>query len=188
MRICLLLLGICLVSIAGAQRPIRPSKIGEEERAHILKASILSPMMGTVNVHYEKRLNEMSSFQFEVFYFGGQLFARQLDIRGLGLTANYRFYLTQQFPRGWFIQPFLRYQRYWPTTSVQMQKDDNAQVGGMGVVFGYQVFAAKRITLDAFAGPMYSKLFVNDQSIGRSYLPVFNGPWIRLGVTLGFLF
>ncbi|MES2778933.1 MAG: DUF3575 domain-containing protein [Bacteroidota bacterium] len=188
MKAILLTISICLAGIAYAQRPNGLSATGEQDHAHILKVSLLSPFVGTLNVHYEKRLDENSSFQLEAFYFSGQIFNQQSDVRGGGLTANYRFYLTKQFPAGWFVQPFLRYQQYWPLPSVRLRNDINIQVGGAGIVFGYQLVAANRISFDAFAGPVYSRLFVNNQSVGNKYLPVFNGGWLRLGVTLGFLF
>lgn len=188
MRAYLLVIGICLAGVATAQRPFGASGSKESEGTRILKINMLSPFVSTLNIHYEKGIDQNSSFQVEGFYFGGRIFAQQLDIQGFGLTTNYRFYLTQQFPNGWFVQPFLRYQRYWPLTSQQLNKDINVQIGGLGVVFGYQLIVAKRISCDAFAGPVYNKLFVNDQPAGRSYLPVFNGPWMRVGATIGFLF
>lgn len=188
MRVYLLLAGICLFGVVQAQRPRGLSSSEGEERTHLLKVNILSPFISTLNIHYEKCIDESSSFQLEAFYFGGQILSQQLDVQGLGITANYRFYLTQQFPRAWFVQPFMRYQRYWPLTPPQNNRDVNVQVGGLGIVFGYQFIVAKRISFDAFAGPVYSKLFVNNQTRGRNYIPVFNGPWMRVGATIGFLF
>lgn len=160
----------------------------ESDYAHIVKVNVFSPLVGTFTIHAEKALTENSSFQAEAFYFTGQFFGQDLDVRGVGFTANYRYYITQSFPAGWFMQPFLRYQKYWPLRASASGVDENVQVGTLGMVFGYQVIAAKRLSLDIFAGPMYSKLFANGKPVSNEFIPVFNGPWLRFGGTLGFLF
>lgn len=177
-----------LVGISSAQQRKALRAETEPDYPHIIKVNLFSPLIGTVNVHYEKALSENSSFQLEGFYFTGQFMRQQLDIRGIGLTANYRYYLSKSFPSGWFAQPFIRYQKYWPLIASTARTNDDIQVGTLGMVFGYQVLAAKRLSLDIFAGPMYSKLFANDRRVSNDFIPVFNGPWLRFGGTLGFLF
>ena len=171
-----------------AQRPNGMKSKIEPDFLRIIKVNVLSPVVGTVNVHYENVLNENGSLQVEGFYFGGQFLSRQTDVRGVGFTANYRYYFTQRFPQGWFVQPFLRYQRYWPIVASNFRNTDNIQVGSLGIVFGYQVLAARRISLDIYGGPIYSKLFDKDKRVTRDFIPVLNGPWLRIGCTLGFLF
>lgn len=186
------ILGVLLLMLGVghtfAQQPKRLRKEVEPDYAHIVKVNVFSPLVGTLNVHVEKVLNENSSFQVEGFYFTGQFFGQDLDVRGVGFTANYRYYFTQSFPSGWFMQPFVRYQKYWPLRASSSGSNDNVQVGTLGMVFGYQVIAAKRLSLDIFAGPMYSKLFANGKPVSNEFIPVFNGPWLRFGGTLGFLF
>ena len=164
--------------------------VTEQEYNRIVKVNLLSPAVGTITIHYEKRLNENSSIQLEGFYFTGYFLKQQINTRGTGFTVNYRFYLTKHFPEGWFIQPYARYQRYWPisTRQVSSNRDRNAQVGSIGIVLGYQVVSNRRISMDVFAGPVYNKVFVDDTHAIHRFVPLVNGAWIRAGMTLGFLF
>jgi hypothetical protein len=160
----------------------------------IVKINPLSPIIGVINVHLEKQLHASDSYQAELFYFTGQVFNQQSDVRGVGVTFNYRFYITEEFPKGWYIQPFVRYQRYWPigrgtnnSTRSSSSVNNNLQVGGIGAVLGYQTLIVNGISFEIYAGPVYSKMFTSD-SQPKNTVSILNGPWLRAGITFGFLF
>ncbi len=165
------------------------------EYQQIIKANLLSPLLGVVNFHYERNIDPNSASQLEFFYFTGQSFGQSVGVQGFGLTYNYRFYLTGTFPSGWYVQPYARYQNYFETSQSMNAftngtgNQDHLNVYSLGMVFGYQMVFAKRICFDMFMGPNYNKSFENGSQIPSQYLPpMFSGGAVRLGCTLGFVF
>lgn len=158
----------------------------EESRYHIVKVNVLSPFLTVVNIHYEINHHKDASSQVELFYFGGDFFNQQIGVRGIGVTYNYRYYLTQSYPAGWYAQPYLRYQYYWPETGPVNERFNSI---GTGIVFGRQFVFAKRIILDGFLGPSYNQAAINGVRLNTNdFLPMLKGPWFRAGFTVGFMF
>jgi hypothetical protein len=192
MRINLLLICLCFFCVGQAQQHLKGA-YEEFPYSHVLKINLLSPVIGTINIHYEQKHDENASSQFELFYFTGQYFDQQIGVKGFGLTYNYRYYLTGQFPNGWYAQPFVRYQQYWSDDpslySSFHSNDQKMRTMGAGMVFGYQYVFKKRIAWDLYGGPMYNKSYINEKVSNAAYTgPIFNGGFVRMGTTVGFIF
>ncbi len=73
-----------------------------------VKINILSPIVKTINLQYEKVVNESSSVQLGFFYTGYS--SSGTSFSGFGITPEYRFYLSEtEAPAGVYVAPFLRY-------------------------------------------------------------------------------
>ena len=167
------------------------------QHGHILKTNILSPLLGTINFHYEWKLTPNSSSQIEAYYFTGQFFGQSIPLSGFGVTYNYRYYLTGTFPTGFFVQPYIRYQQFLEKNGVSGLSSSSTittpllafTVYGTGLVLGYQFVFAKRVSLDFYGGPMYNVSYENGvRTNSQDYPPFFTGPFLRTGCTLGFIF
>jgi hypothetical protein len=163
--------------------------------ANIVKCNLLSPFMGTVNIHLERMNTINSSSQFEAFFFTGQVLGQPVDATGFGLTYNYRYYLTGSFPTGFYVQPFTRYQQYTNKqqsssfSATTITDPERINTLGLGIVFGYQVVFFERVTFDLFGGPVYNKSYLDGKpATANDTGPFFNGGWMRLGTTFGFAF
>lgn len=184
----------CQQAQAQYTRKLRVSE--ETPKYHIIKLNPLSPFLGAVNFHYEFKLNTHSSSQLELFYLPGNLGGLITGVKGVGITANYRYYMVGVAPSGFFVQPYFRYQFYKddqafnPNGSISSTGTDYLlTVYGLGAVFGYQFMLSKHITFDLFGGTIYNISFENGQrTSSRDYGPYFSGGFVRAGATIGYLF
>lgn len=168
---------------------------GEFARRSIIKVSLFSPFAGAVNVHYEMQHNLNSSSQFEFFYFTGLFFGQPSEYKGSGFTYDYRYYLRGNYPKGFYVQPYVRFQKYEyvgtqnPTVNGGTPVYENVLSYGTGMVFGYQTIFKRRFSFEVFGGPSYCIAFgdgtrLSSQDVG---IPV-NGGGLRLGATIGYAF
>jgi hypothetical protein len=174
-----------LTQLVTAQ--VGPNQNNEEERNSIIKFNLLSPVIGTITLSYEKSLNNDASFITTASYFTGQLFNTSVPVKGFSAALEYRFYIGETPIRGYYIQPFARYQYF---KDIQT-KEDELSVPGVGLLMGYQWVFLKRIAFDMNLGPSYN--FSNLTSPGKNYSasdfkPFISGYWIRGGLSVGLLF
>jgi hypothetical protein len=166
---------------------VGPHQNNEEDHTSIIKFNLLSPIAGTVTLSYEKSLNNDASFVTTASYFTGQFGNTSIPVRGFSATLEYRFYLGETPIRGYYLQPYGRYQYL---KDIQT-KEDELSVPGIGLLMGYQWVFLKRIAFDMNMGPSYN--FSNLTSPGNTYnatdfKPILSGYWIRGGVSVGLLF
>ncbi len=172
-----------------------------QERANNLKINLLSPFARSFSIFYERAITNDKSAQLGFFYTDIKL--SSLNINGFGLTPEFRFYLanskensTKQAPEGFYLAPFVRFQRF--TIS---DDEIDAQTGlpskaklttlGAGLCVGYQFLSQKGITLDLFVGPSYNAGTIKAEVGDIGTLPFsagFSGPGLRFGVCLGYAF
>lgn len=177
------------------------TEILAQERANNLKINLLSPVVRSFSVFYERAVTNDKSVQLGFFYTGVKL--SSLNISGFGLTPEFRFYLanskensTKQAPEGFYLAPFLRFQRFTisddeidATTGLSSRAKLNTLGGGLCV--GYQFLSQKGITVDLFAGPSYNAGTIRAEVGDIGTLPFsagFSGPGLRFGVCLGYAF
>jgi hypothetical protein len=165
------------------------SMVAYAQPKNALKINILSPVLKTFNVSYERVLTESSSAQLGFYVTSAS--AAGLKYSGIGLTPEVRFYLSDSdAPEGFYVGPFLRYQ------SLKLEvKDtgDKANISsiGAGVIIGKQWLFKERVTFDIFLGPSYSGGTVKATSGSSSDFDVSGGVkgfGLRAGITLGVAF
>jgi hypothetical protein len=180
------------------------------DKKNIIKWNPLSIGFGTVNLAYERVINEKITAQFGIAFLNTEFNAifgdsRSLAYKGQVYTLEGRYYLIQndffRSPKGLFVAPFIRFNnisefRYAtpPTSGVPGREMDGSLTSfGIGGMLGYQLIVAKRISFDAFVGPYYS--FSNfdlgpasDPSLEEEYNILFDEGDIRAGATVGFRF
>ncbi|NOS91921.1 MAG: DUF3575 domain-containing protein [Cyclobacteriaceae bacterium] len=156
------------------------------QKENVIKINILSPIVKTFNVQYERKLNESSSVQLGFFYTGYS--ANETTFSGFGITPEYRFYLTDEALQGVYIAPFLRYQDFSLTESISNGKATQSTFGG-GVILGKQWLFKEKIALDIFIGPSYASGDVKVTSgTGTFNTNAFDGFGLRAGLCFGFAF
>jgi len=152
-----------------------------------IKVNILSPVVRTGSVFYERRLGASTTAQLGAFYTGYS--ADGLKLRGFGITPEFRYYASKDkgAMNGFYVAPFVRYQNY--TISEDINKGTLSTVGG-GLLLGSQWLLKGGLNIDLFAGPSYNSGSVKIKSGTDSFdLPGgVNGFGIRGGLTVGIAF
>ncbi len=154
---------------------------------NVIKINILSPIVKTFNIQYERALNANSSVQLGFFYSGFS--TGDTKFSGFGITPEYRFYLSEsEAPEGVYIAPFLRYQSFTIKDDITVSEADFSAFGG-GVILGKQWIFKEKIALDVFIGPTYSSGTVNLKSGSDSFdTGAFDGFGLRTGICFGLKF
>ncbi len=157
------------------------------QKENVLKINILSPIVKTLNVQYERKLNATSSLQLGFFYTGYT--DSETSFSGFGITPEYRFYLSDtEAPEGVYIAPFLRYQDFSLTESTSNGKATLSTFGG-GLILGKQWLFKEKIALDIFIGPSYASGTPKITSGSGSFnINAFEGFGLRAGLCFGFAF
>ncbi len=169
--------------------------VSAQEKKNIIKTSLTSIFLKTVNLDYEHALNDNSSFQLGFYYTGTNLGGGSFN--GFAITPEYRYYLSGEkvAPNGPYIAPWVRYQHF----SV-----NSGSVGGMdyakatlsvisgGLCVGVQRTFKDKITLGAYIGPgYYAPTYSYEDNSGTFDFSLFNGNggvWGRAGIDIGFMF
>lgn len=160
---------------------------GAAQAQNVIKINILSPIVKTFNIQYERAINANSSVQLGFFYTGFS--AGDTKFSGFGITPEYRFYLSEsEAPEGVYLAPFFRYQSFKIKDDVTVSEADFSAVGG-GVIIGKQWIFKEKVALDIFLGPSYSSGKVELTSGSDSFdTDAFDGFGLRTGICLGFKF
>lgn len=181
----LTLLKICKISIViFAVSLYSSTSYGQ----NVFKINILSPIVKTFNVQYERALSTTGSFQLGFYYTGYS--NSGTSFKGFGITPEYRFYLSDtEAPEGVYVAPFVRYQNF------KLEEDDvfaskaNFTAFGGGLILGKQWIFKEKVVLDLFIGPAYYSGSVDVTSGTDSFdTGAFDGFGIRTGVCFGFRF
>ncbi|MGB5941528.1 MAG: DUF3575 domain-containing protein [Leeuwenhoekiella sp.] len=143
---------------------------------NIVKFNPLALIVGSLEVGYERSVNDMQSFQVNLAY--TSLSSGDIDYSGFGIGAQYRFYFQDRkdLMEGWFAGPSASY------SSASADDFDVSVFTGGGVV-GYQ-WNWEPVTLDFYAGPGYFSVDSNQPDFDFG----LDGIGIILGLSLGFNF
>lgn len=157
---------------------------------NLIKANVLSPFALTGSFFYERVLQERISAQLGFFFTGFRLPATRFG--GFGITPEFRYYLVGDAPRGTYLAPYYRYQRFNARIRRLGELAQYSQNGG-GLILGRQWIIVDLISLDAFLGAGY--MAGQPRAINRSGQleevdvgPLGPGFKIRTGITAGFRF
>ena len=170
-----------------------------QAQSNVFKINILSPVVSTGSVFYERTIAEDKSLQLGVFYTGFSV--GDTKFSGFGVTPEFRKYLSssKQAPEGFYLAPFLRYQSFnlkteysdWSGDSESTTAEATYNTFGGGLLIGKQWVFKDLIVLDTFFGPSYNagnikaKDGANEETFETG---AFGGFGIRTGVALGLKF
>jgi hypothetical protein len=151
---------------------------------NVLKINTLSLFLGTGSVFYERKLSDMTSAQLGVAYMNMKL--SDTKFTGLILTPEFRIYAKKNAIDGFYLAPYLRYQKF--TVENSPDKGTLTSMGG-GVAFGRQWITKSGFTMDLFFGGHYASADVKVESGADSFNSnLISGFRMRVGFALGFAF
>jgi hypothetical protein len=173
----------------------------QDNKQNVLTLSITNLALVTPTLYYERVIGEKSSLQLGAYYTG----AKSSDVKfaGLGIIPEFRFYPGKKgAPRGFYFAPFVKYQNYSISTTVNDMilgtydaKATLSAIGG-GLVIGNQFIIGDVVALDLFIGPSvanWSAKYKDNSSesdFGDVSMINFEGTGVgvRFGISLGFAF
>jgi len=186
------------------------------EPTNAIKFNILSPFYQNLNIAFQHVKSDDASYQLGLSYmdFDGAFFTsngyNQSSERTtmLMVTPEYRFNINGMNLSGMYIGVFGRYINLnysyiengydsYAGKPTQTNRNYIYNSMGIGMLFGTQTIIKKRITVDAFAGPVYGIMLASNKSVNSNsdiVLPdgistVFlKGYGVRAGLTVGFAF
>ncbi|MER2997436.1 DUF3575 domain-containing protein [Pontibacter populi] len=168
-----------------------------QAQSNVFKINILSPVVRTGSVFYERTISEDKSAQLGFFYTGFSV--DDTKFSGFGFTPEFRKYLSSssEAPAGFYIAPFLRLQSFKlkvedsDFTEEETGGEANLTTFGGGLLIGRQWVFADRFVLDTFLGPSYNagSVKTEDNSNEENFQTgAFSGFGIRTGLALGIKF
>jgi Protein of unknown function (DUF3575). len=174
------------------------SVLAQDNPKNVFKINLGSLAVSTFNFQFEHAVAEKQSLQLGFFYTGFKV--SDTKFSGLGITPEYRFYMSQKgAPKGFFMAPFLRYQNFKLTNSTTdfttgETIDEKAKLStfGGGAILGFQGLIGNVVSIEVFAGPSYNAGSVKVETEGGSSsdfsLGSFSGFGVRAGFTVGVAF
>lgn len=162
---------------------------------NVFKVNPLSLGVLTASVAYERAFSPTMSGQLGFFYTFPVITIASTQFGGFGITPEFRYYLSMnEAPRGFYLAPYLRYQRFKLTytsedpESYQTGKGTFTAFGG-GVLIGKQwIMSNDRISLDVFVGPAFNSFNFKAETPSledKFKLPIPGAVSPRFGFTLG---
>lgn len=164
-----------------------PAKAQDAQPQNLFKINLLSPLVRSGSIFYERAVSEDISLLLGFFYMGWS--PGEAKLRGFGITPELRYYLSEKYPapRGAFIAPFIRYQNITGTREGFEGKGTLSAFGG-GLLIGTQTMFKNKISLDAWAGPAYysgTQKYTGETDEESIEFPGFDGFLVRFGITVG---
>lgn len=174
----ILLLLTFSISICSNGQDWRPSRI-----IKINPPSAL--LLNTLNLAYQKANSPNSATQLRVYftYFDFE----SATLSGYGISPEYMHYFGDKAPKGFYVSPYVRYQKY---KYQEASCTEFSTLFAGGVVAGYQWVFGRVFSLEIFLGPFYGHgiseascpFLLPDQYIQSA------GLGIRTGLMIGFSF
>ncbi|WP_152023893.1 DUF3575 domain-containing protein [Dokdonia sp. PRO95] len=140
-----------------------------------LKLNGLSTALGTIDVEFERTINENSSFGtslFTTFNDSGAAFQYEYDS---GITGFYRRYLSKKYASGLFVEGFTMFHSTKILEPYTTPDTDNNLLIGLGV--GYKWISKEGIILQANFGMGRNVFETNQDKVSG-----------RAGISIGYRF
>jgi hypothetical protein len=173
----------------------------QDNKENVLTLSITNLALVTPTLYYERVIGDKTSLQLGAYYTGAK--SSGVKFGGLGIIPEFRFYPGGKgAPRGFYLAPFLKYQNYSISTTVDDlvvgtydAKATLTAIGG-GLIIGNQFIIGDVVALDLFIGPSIANWSAKykDNSTESDFGDVSminfegTGVGVRLGISLGFAF
>jgi len=171
-----------IAGLLGVQ-PVIGQNIQEDDRRNMLKVNVLGFTSGSISLQYERRLTPKTSVvvgmnimpERDIPYFnfvedivkdkGAIDLLKDVKMTAFSLTPEVRFYLGKEGMRGFYVAPFLRYDRFsvsLPVDYIYQNRLETVTINGnvdgfsAGLSFGAQWKLSERLYLDCtFVGMSY---------------------------------
>jgi len=188
---------VFFVQPAWAQRKVEPRKpqrtIVESTPQNVLKINPLSLFTLTTNVSYERVIHSQMSGQLGFFYTFPSVTIAHTRFKGFGLTPEFRYYFAAvEAPKGFYVAPFLRYQRFTLTYDDPGNRQYNGEAifwaTGVGATLGGQWVFGNGFSVDAFFGLTANSFNIRTDVPGLSdkiKIPIPGVVSPRFGMTIG---
>lgn len=180
--ICLLI--SCLVFLSMTSPVFSQDDPDVSTEKNVLKVNTLALIIGTGSIFYERELSDLISGQFGIGYLNYKIDNSKFN--GLILTPEMRFYVKKNAIDGFYVAPYLRYQKY----NFEGENSDGSltSIGG-GAAFGMQWIFKKGFVMDLFFGGHYTSADAKLTSgTEQPDVTQFDGFKTRVGFALGFAF
>ncbi|HEX2922002.1 MAG TPA: DUF3575 domain-containing protein [Bacteroidales bacterium] len=176
---------LLLLIVVAIVLPMKAQEASTEK--NVLKVNTLSLIVGTGSIFYERSFTENIGGQLGVAYLGFK--AGDTKFSGLILTPEVRYYPKANAIDGFYLAPYLRYQKFTVSNSGQNAEGSLNSFGG-GLLFGRQWITNSGFTMDLFFGGHYGGSSVKVESGSENDLDTgkFEGFKPRIGFALGFAF
>lgn len=182
--ICSVITGIAILAVAAPVFCQDAPDVSSEK--NVLKVNTLSLIIGTGSVFYERKLSEITSAQLGVGYLNYKIGDTKFD--GLILTPEARFYVKKEAIDGFYVAPYLRYNKFNFKGANNSGEGSLSSLGG-GVAFGMQWIYPKGFVMDLFFGGHYTGANVKTSSGSQpTDITKIDGFKTRVGFSLGFAF
>ncbi|MES2734410.1 MAG: DUF3575 domain-containing protein [Bacteroidota bacterium] len=194
------LLWICPFGTQAQRKPVsrKPNRLAEVEiPKNVIKINPLSLFALTTSVSYERVINEQMSGQLGLFYTFPVIKIAHTKFQGFGLTPEFRYYFValDKAPKGFYVAPFVRYQRFTLTYDdpESNQYDGTAvfRAMGAGANVGGQWIFGESFTLNAFVGLVANGYTLKTDVPGLSdkiRIPITGSVSPRFGISMGMAF
>lgn len=177
---------ILLLVVVLAIPTIAQDKSNVSTEKNVLKVNTLSLFLGTGSVFYERKISDMASAQLGVAYLSFKF--SDTKFSGLILTPEFRFYPKKNAIDGFYLAPYIRYQKFTVENTTNASKGSLTSMGG-GLLFGRQWITNSGFTMDLFFGGHYGSADIKVDSGTDSFSTNnFEGFKMRIGFALGFAF
>lgn len=143
-------------------------------------------LIGTGSVFYEREFSDNLSGQMGVAYLSYKF--DNTKFSGFILTPEMRFYPKMNAIDGFYLAPYVRYQKFNLSMQDGTSEADYSNIGG-GLTFGRQWITKSGFVMDLFFGGHYGSGKISGNSGGSDFnTSSFEGFRLRVGFAIGFAF
>jgi hypothetical protein len=145
-----------------------------------IKWNPLGLTVGSISLQYEKGISRDQSI-CAYGYFGNYMYGG--DVFFAGLAIGYRSYYEASFQKGWYAEPFIKYQY----VSIP-QASGSFNTVSAGFLGGRKWNLGQHICTEMYLGPSYNFGAVDE---GNGSVPIpdwlgpINGIFVRMGANIG---
>ncbi|NJL14704.1 MAG: DUF3575 domain-containing protein [Microscillaceae bacterium] len=152
----LLLISVFALGFLGEARSQEEKPQIQYTKKNLIKINLMSPVLSSLSMSYERVLNTNTSFQMSFFVQDQRFSFSDETLKGFGFTPEVRIYLSErkQAPGGFFVAPFLSYRQYQHEykyydgfSIIERSGKADYQAYGVGVIVGAQWIFKKQFLL-----------------------------------------
>lgn len=160
------------------------------KKKNIIKLGLPAVLVSSLALSYEREINEKTAFQIQTNFTATDI--STTPNTGFILTAEYRYFPKKEGFVGFYVAPYLRYNRLSFDAEPILNIASNKLNGlALGLLLGKK-WHIGNICLDLFGGPQFanSSLKNIDTSIEDEFAfrNTYNGFGIRAGFAVGIIF